>query len=195
MRTWLPRIADFVLRRARDERLDVEVETHLSLLSEEHLTRGLTPEAARLAARKAFGGVDQIKERCRDERGLPFLDMLAQDVRFALRLMWKHRAFTATAAGSLALSIGALAMAFSLVNAFVFKPLPIRNPASVVFLQSGSGGWSYPDLRDLRGRLDVAALAGYRITMMNAGLQPDASILWDHAAVLRGARRQHRDLQ
>ena len=182
MRTWLSRFADFVLRRSRDERLDAEVETHLSLLADEHVKRGLSPEAARLAARKEFGGVDQIKERYRDQRSLPFLDMLGQDLKFAIRLMRKNPLFSLTAIGSLALSIGALTMAFSVVNAFVFKPLPIRNEASLYFLQSGSGGWSYPDFKDLQERLDDVELIGYRIAMMSAGVKPETSILWGYLA-------------
>jgi predicted permease len=180
MRTLISRVLDVLFRRQREDRLSEEVQAHLDLLTDEHLARGLPPAEARLAARRAFGGVDQIKERYRDQRGLPFLEMLAQDVRFAIRLMVKTPAFTITAAGSLALSIGALTMAFTIVNALVFKPLPIRDPASVYFMQSGSGGWSYPDFRDLRDRLDVEALVGYRISMMSVGLQPESSILWGY---------------
>jgi predicted permease len=178
MRTWLSRLADLVLRRSREERLDAEVEAHLELLADEYVTRGLSPEAARLAARKEFGGVDQIKERYRDQRGLPFFDTLAQDVRFSVRLMRKNALFSFTAAGSLALSIGALTMAFSIVNAFVFKPLPIRDPDAVYFM----GYWSYPDFKDLQERLAVEALVGYRIAMMSAGVKPDTSILWGYLA-------------
>jgi predicted permease len=179
MRSWLSRFADLLLRRSRDERLDAEVETHLELLADEHIKRGLSPDAARLAARRSFGGVDQIKERYRDQRGLPFVDTLAQDVKFSVRLMRKNALFSITAAGSLALSIAALTMAFSIVNAFVFKPLPIRDPESVYFMQ---GAWSYPDFKELQERLDVDALVGYRISMMSAGVKPDTSILWGYLA-------------
>ena len=96
------------------------------------MARGLSREDATLAARKSFGGVDQIKERYRDQRGLPLLDVLLQDVRFSFRLMRKNAVFSLTAAGSLALSIGALTLAFTAVNAIVFKPLPIADPASVL---------------------------------------------------------------
>jgi predicted permease len=176
MRTWLSRIADLLLRRSRDERLETEVEMHLELLTEEHIRKGLSPADARLAARKAFGGVDQMKERYRDARGLPLLDTLTQDVRFSVRLMRKNALFSLTAAGSLALSIAALTMAFSIVNAFVFKPLPIRDHESVYFMDA----WSYPDYRDLTERLDVDALIGYRIAMMSAGVTPNPSILWGY---------------
>src|ERR1051325_11148514 len=180
LRTLLSRVLDLVRRRSRDERLDLEVQSHLDLLTDEFVAKGMTRDAARLAARKAFGGIDQMKERYRDQRGLPWFDNLAQDLKFSARLMRKNALFSVTAIGSLALSIGALTMAFSIVNAFVFKPLPIAAPDSVYSMQSGTVGWSYPDLKDLQQRLDVDALAGYRISMMSVGLKPDASILWGY---------------
>ena len=104
MRAWLSRLADMFLRRRRDLRLDDEVRAHLELLTDDFMARGMTREHAALAARRQFGGVDQVKERYRDQRGLPLLDWLMQDVRFAVRLMRKHALFSITAAGSLALS-------------------------------------------------------------------------------------------
>jgi predicted permease len=183
MRAFLSRVLDFALRRRRDDRLSEEVQAHLDLLADDYVARGLSPADARLAARKAFGGVDQMQERYRDQRGLPFVDVFVQDVRFAFRLMRKSPSFSLTAIGSLALSMGALTLAFSAVNAVVLKPLPIRDPGSVYFLQSGSGGWSYPDYRDLRDRVTgVEALAGYRISMMNVGLAAEPAILWGYLA-------------
>lgn len=178
MRTFLSRLLDVVFRRSREQRINDEIQAHLDLLTDEYIAQGISPHDARLAARRAFGGVDQIKERYRDQRGLPFFDTLAQDLKFSGRLMRKHPLFSITATASLALSIGALTMAFSIVNAFVFKPLPIRDPGSVYFMQS----WSYPDFKDLQERLDVDALVGYRIAMMSAGVKPDTSILWGYLA-------------
>jgi predicted permease len=178
MRAWFSRIADLLLRRSRERRLDAEVQSHLELLADEYVANGMSPADARLAARKAFGGVDQLKERYRDQRGLPFLETLAQDLNFSIRLMRKNLLFSITAAGSLALSIAALTMAFSIVNAFVFKPLPIKDERSVYFMQ----WFSYPDFRDLQERLDVEALIGYRISMMSVGVKPETSILWGYLA-------------
>ena len=180
MRTLWLRLLEFFNRDRRERRLADEIQSHLDLLIDEQMARGLSREEAVLAARKAFGGVDQVKERYRDQRGLPLLDWLMQDVRFAFRLMRKNALFSMTAAGSLALSIGALTLAFSAVNAIVFKPLPIADPERVYSMQNGDVGWSYPDYRDLRDRLDVDALAGYRISMMNVGLDPEPSILWGY---------------
>jgi predicted permease len=182
MRAWMSRLADLFLSRRRDARLDDEVRTHLDLLTDEFVGKGMTRDEARLAARRQFGGVDQVKERYRDQRGLPLVDWLMQDVRFAFRLMRKNALFSMTAAGSLALSIGALTLVFSAVNAIVFKPLPIADPGAVYQLEQGGGlpTYSYPDYLDLRERLDVATLAGHRISMMNVGLQPEPAILWGY---------------
>jgi predicted permease len=179
MRVWLSRLLDVLLRRSRERRLDEEMQAHLDLLADEFVAKGLPRHDAELAARKAFGGVDQVKERYRDARGLPFLETLAQDVKFSIRLMRKNAVFSITAAGSLALSIAALTMAFSIVNALIFKPLPIADERSVYFMQ---GGWSYPDFKDLQERLDVEALVGYRISMMSVGVKPETSILWGYLA-------------
>ena len=94
MRTLLSRCLELFTRHGRDRRLEAEIQAHLDLLIEEHMARGLSRDDAVLAARKSFGGVDQIKERYRDQRGLPFLDVLVQDVRFAVRLMRKNKALT-----------------------------------------------------------------------------------------------------
>jgi predicted permease len=176
MRVLLSRVLDVLLRRSREQRLDDEIQQHLDLLTDDYVAGGMSRDEARLAARRAFGGVDQIKERYRDQRGLPFLEMLSQDVKFAVRLMRKHALFSMTAIGSLALSIGALTIAFSIVNVFVFKALPIKDPDSVYFM----GNWSYPDFKDLEQRVDVEALIGYRIAMMSSGVKPETSILWGY---------------
>ncbi len=182
-RVWLSRCVGFLHRTRRDAALADEIQTHLDLLTDEFIAQGQSPADARLAARKAFGGVDQIKERYRDERSLPSLDAFSQDLRFAVRLMRKSKGFSLVAIGSLAVSIGAIAFAFSAVNAFVWKPLPIRDAGSLFSMQSSSYGWSYPDYRDIRDRSDALdALIGYRITMMNAGLQPEPAVLWGYLA-------------
>ena len=160
MRTAWLRLLEFFDRERRERRLADEIQSHLDLLADELMARGLSREDAGLAARKSFGGVDQIKERYRDQRGLPLLEIFLQDMRFAFRLMRKNPAFSLTAAGSLALSIGALTLAFSAVNAIVFKPLPIVIPVACIPCRTATIGWSYPDYRDLRDRRDVEALMG-----------------------------------
>ena len=124
MRTWLSRLVDLVFRRSREDRLADEVESHLQMLTDEHVARGLSPADARLAARKAFGGVDQVKERYRDQRGLPGVDSLLQDVRYALRLIARDRWFTAATVVALALGIGVTSTMMTLLYSMNFRGLP-----------------------------------------------------------------------
>jgi predicted permease len=181
LRVWLSRAVDLLLRRRRDARLDEEVQSHLNLLTDEFVLKGLSRDEARLAARKAFGGGDQIKARYRDRRGLPSVDAFVQDLRFALRLMRKSKGFSLVAAGSLAVSIGAITLAFSAVNAFVWRPLPIRDPASLFSLQPL--GWSYLDYRDIRDHnTALDSLIGYRIAMMNLGVPGEPALVWGYLA-------------
>src|SRR5688500_16779405 len=106
------RLLDALLRRRRDSRLSEEITTHLELLTDDYVARGLTPNAARAAARRAFGGVDQLKAVYRDQRGLPIVDALAQDLQFAWRLLRRDRGFSVTAVLVLGLGIGVNNMLF-----------------------------------------------------------------------------------
>src|SRR5687768_7623203 len=94
MRTFFSRLLNPLRRRARDRRLNHEVQTHLDLLADEFVAGGMTRDEARLAARKSFGGVDQMTAAYRDQRGFRIIDELTQDVRYAIRLSGRDRWFT-----------------------------------------------------------------------------------------------------
>jgi hypothetical protein len=96
----------FRLERA-DRELDEELRFYLERQVEINIAAGMEPENARYSALRSFGGVDQVKEDCRDARRFGFLDILRQDVRFAVRLLFKNRGVTAIAILSLGLGIGA----------------------------------------------------------------------------------------
>jgi predicted permease len=132
MRTFFSRMADLLLRRSREERLSEEVQAHLDLLTDEHVAKGLSREDAMLVARKSFGGVDQIKERYRDQRGFRLLDELAQDVRYAARVIARDRWFTVATVLALSLGIGVSATMMTLVYSLNFRGLPFRDAAALV---------------------------------------------------------------
>ena len=109
-----------------------EIKTHLDLLKEEYIARGLSPDEAALAARRAFGGVDQIKESYRDRRGFPMATEIAQDARYAFRLMARERWFTAATVIALSLGIGATTTMVTILYSMNLRGLPFDEATALV---------------------------------------------------------------
>ncbi len=151
------RLLGLFLKRKGDENLDAEVRSHLELLAEENIRRGMNAKEARYAARREFGGVEQAKESYRERRGLPFLDTLWRDLRFATRILAKKPGFTAIAIATLAVGIGANTAIFSVVHSVLLQalPYPDSDRLTVVwstFSSEGRGPASGPELIYLRER-------------------------------------------
>ncbi len=122
-------------RRHLDDQLDEEIRGHLDLLAAEYERRGLTPEQARRAARRDFGGVEPMKEAYRDRRGLPIIETFAQDVRYTVRALAQHRWFSAVAVLSLTLGIAGTTTVFSVMNAAMLRPIAGRDVGGLVVLE------------------------------------------------------------
>jgi hypothetical protein len=136
LREGLERVRSFFQKPQRDTELDAEVAAHLELAVEENMGRGMSREEARRQALIRFGGVSQAKEQQRGARGLPWLDVLMQDMRFTFRTLGRDRAFTLIAVIILGLGIGANIAVFSVVNTILLRPLPFHNSQRLVRILS-----------------------------------------------------------
>jgi predicted permease len=153
-----------VVRRARPEQeLAREIAAHLALIEDDYRRQGLTPDEAHRAARLAFGGVEQTKERQRDTRSFVWLDDLRRDIIHAARLLRRNPVFTLTAALSLAIGIGANTAIFTVANAILFRePVGVVEPERLVDIgrARGDAGFnpaSFATFLDIRARATTLA--------------------------------------
>jgi predicted permease len=152
-----------LFKRARLEReLKEELEHHIELKTQENIEAGMAPDQARHAALRAFGGIEQRKEQCRDADRLRWLEDLIRDLRYGLRQLRRNPGFTAVAVFTLALGIGANTAIFTVVNGVLLRPLSLPHPERVIFIQHSytncpgcSGPLSYPNFSDFERQNSV----------------------------------------
>jgi hypothetical protein len=156
----------------RDADLDEEIATHLDLLAGQYRRRGLSASAARLAARRDFGGLSQTRESYRAQRAFAWLDAIVRDLRFGVRVLRRNPGLATVVVATLGITIGANAVVFSLVDHLLLRPLPFPAPDRLVTIARhaergtrtydglGHDGATWMFLRDHGPALDVALEAG-----------------------------------
>jgi putative ABC transport system permease protein len=181
-RVWLARLAGVLTTRRRDARLDEEIRTHLEALAAAHQAWGLSPDEARLAARRDFGGVDRVREAHRALAGLPWLDAVRRDAVVAVRRVVGEPAFSAAVVAALTIGIGGAVAVVGAVTAISRATPPFRDPAAVMSIATidargrrADVSWpDYVDWRDkTRGFEAMAAFAGASLALGSEGLSPE----------------------
>src|SRR4051812_7228103 len=132
VREWVSRCVATLRRSRRDADLAEEIGAHLTELTNEHVRRGLPLYDARAAARREFGGVDQVKEHYRDQQRVPLIETVLQDIRYAWRSFRKSPGFVCAVVLSLGAGVGANAVVFTVLNAVLLTSLPVRQPNELV---------------------------------------------------------------
>jgi predicted permease len=154
-------------RGTLDRQLDREVADHIERQANDYISAGISQAEARRRAALMFGGVETVKEECRDARGTRWLLDAARDIRHAVRQMRKRPASAFVAASSLGLSIGAIAAIFSLVDAVLLRPLPVVAPDRLVLLGERAGdrdilSWSVTQYRSFAQSHELGGVCAFR---------------------------------
>lgn len=206
LRRLFARIGALLFNRRLDDDFSEELQSHIDLLADEHIARGVTPAEARRLAAARVGNVTSLRLQHRDIRSLPWMQDLWQDLRFATRLIGKDRWFSAAAVAAIALGIGANTLGFTIVNAafirgFGFDGADRLYAVSWRHTQGRRNPASVADLADWRSQSRTfAALAGYSGGAINisddTGVPEQTQGAWvtaNHFSVLRQSTLIGRD--
>ena len=139
-RRFVCKLYNFCRSAQPEEELDREITSHLALLQDDFMRKGMTADEALWAAKRAYGGIEQAKELHRNERSLLWLEQTRQDVRCSVRTLVRNPGFTITAVLALAIGIGANTAIFSVINAVLLKPLPFPDARRLVLFVNTANG-------------------------------------------------------
>jgi putative ABC transport system permease protein len=151
------RLRSLMRRSAAENELDDELRFHLERQTDKYVKSGMSEAEALRRARLEFGGLDQVKDECREARGVSLVETLMQDLHYSARTLLHSPAFTACAVLTLALGIGANTAIFSVVNTVLLNPLPYPNPQELL---AGRQNDSLPNLKDIQRQTSSFASSG-----------------------------------
>jgi predicted permease len=177
------RVLNFPSRGRGDERLREEIESHLAAQTEDNIRAGMTPEEAHRQARLKFGSMEAVRADYHAEAGLPFLDSLLLDVRYALRVLRKSPAFTLVVLLTLMLGIGVNVVVCGVINAVLLHPLGVSDPSSLYqirhrqWMNGHALTTSYPAFEDFRQR--NTTFSG----MVGINAYSSAGLVWRNAVL------------
>jgi hypothetical protein len=140
------RLTSWATTQRDEERLRYEIEEHIAMQTAENEQAGLSPVEARRQAMLKFGGVESMKEEYRDQKGLPFLETLAQDLRYAFRMLLRSPGFSFIVIATIALGVGATTAIYSVIDATLLHPLPFDHPSELVRIEDDLPGVGAQDV-------------------------------------------------
>jgi predicted permease len=178
IRATMQRLRNLFRKEQMDREMEEELASHLEMHVADNLRAGMSESEARRDALIKLGGIEQTKESARDQRGIPFLEILFRDANYGVRGLLRSPAITLAALLSLALGIGANTAIFSLIDTVMLKSLPVKEPAQLVLFGNGldqgiSDGfpnpwlYSYPFYREMQKRNQVFSEVAAAFSMMD----------------------------